>query len=66
MDQTPRNDSLTVARVIGLAQDLGQSLKTYATPQVTAAGMTDDGRSLAGQLVILRREIDAFLKRLTR
>jgi hypothetical protein len=66
MDQTPRNDSHAVARVIGLAQDLIQSLKTYATPQVTAAGMTDDGRSVAGQLVILRREIDAFFARLPR
>jgi len=64
MDQTPRNDSRTVARVIGLAQDLIQSLKTYATPQITVAGMTDDGRSIAAQLVILRREIDAFLTRL--
>jgi hypothetical protein len=64
MDQTPRNDSRTVARVIGLAQDLIQSLKTYATPQITAAGMTDGGGSVAAQLVILRREIDSFLARL--
>ncbi len=66
MDQTPRNDPRAVARVIGLAQDLIQSLKTYAAPQVTAAAMTEDGRSLAGQLVILRREINAFLSRLPR
>jgi hypothetical protein len=64
MNQTPRNDSRAVARVIGLAQDLIQGLKTYATPQITAAGMTEDGRSVAAQLVILRREIDAFLTRL--
>jgi len=66
MDHTPPNDSHTVARVIGLAQDLIQSLKPYATPQITAAGMTADGRRLAEQLVILRREIDAFLARLPR
>jgi len=66
MDQTPRNDSRAVERVIGLAQDLIQSLKTYATPQVTAAGRTDDGRSLARQLIILRHEINDFLTRLPR